>query len=75
MPDTATMLWGVLFGSIGIGYFMWGKKAGRPVARYAGIALMFYPWFVSGPFALVAIGAGLMATPWMIRLQDHPPRG
>src|SRR3546814_5579929 len=40
---TATLLWGLLFGSIGLGYFLYGKKQARLVPLLCGLALMIYP--------------------------------
>lgn len=58
--DTAHLLWSLLFGSIGFGYFIYGKKQSNAVIRYSGVALMVYPYFVSNTLAMVAIGVGLM---------------
>ena len=43
--DSATLLWGLLFGSIGAGYFIYGKKQRAPVPLVCGIALMVFPYF------------------------------
>jgi hypothetical protein len=48
---TAQLLWGVLFGSIGFGYFLYGKKQ-RAIAPFlcglalAGAAITAVPYFV-----------------------------
>ena len=65
--NTATLLWGVLFGGIGIGYFMWGKKQKKNVARFCGIGLMVYTYFIEDPLVIVGIGLALMAVPFVIR--------
>lgn len=62
------LLWGLLFGSIGLGFFLYGKKQGKVVPLICGLGLMIYPFFVSGTWALVAIGAVLVAVPWFVRL-------
>lgn len=67
MPDSATLLWGLLFGSIGFGYFIYGKRQTNPVARYTGIALMLYPYLVSNVTGLVLIGLALMSLPYFIK--------
>lgn len=64
---TATLLWGLLFGSIGLGYFLYGKKQARLVPLLCGLALMIYPYFVPNVYVLVLIGTGLVATPYFIR--------
>jgi hypothetical protein len=67
--DTQTwLLLGVFFGSIGLGYFMYGKKQRKPVPLICGIALMIYPYFLDRPFWIVAIGVALMAIPYFLRV-------
>jgi len=41
------LLWGLLFGSIGLGYFIYGKKQRAVVPLVCGLALMLFPYFVS----------------------------
>ena len=64
----ATLWWGLLFGSIGLGFFMYGKKQRRPIPMVCGLALMIYPYFIGNTLLLVAIGIALMAIPYFIRL-------
>jgi len=64
----ATLLWGVVFGSIGMGFFIYGKRQGAPVPLVCGIALMVFPYFISNPWATVVVGALLMAIPYFVRL-------
>ena len=40
MDSTATLLSGLLFGSIGVGYLIYGKKQQRQAALFSGIALI-----------------------------------
>ena len=65
--DSATLLWGILYGSIGMGYFMYGKKQHRGVALLSGIVLMAFPYFVSNVYRSIVIGIALMALPFFIR--------
>jgi len=67
MDSSAPLLWGLLFGSIGMGYFVYGKRQGRGVALLSGIALMVFPYFVSSGLLIVLIGMVLMAFPYFIR--------
>jgi hypothetical protein len=66
--NASTLLWGVLFGSIGLGFFIYGKKQRAIVPLICGLALMAFPYFVSGTVLLVLVGAMLMAIPYFIRL-------
>ena len=43
--DQSTLLWGVLFGSIGLGFFLFGRKQKKMVPKYCGVALMAVPYF------------------------------
>ena len=66
--DTASLLWGLLFSSIGFGYFLYGKKQHSVVPLLCGIALMVYPYFVPGNVLIVVIGSVLSAIPYFIQL-------
>jgi hypothetical protein len=63
----ATLVWGMLFGSIGLGYFVYGKRQASPVPLVCGIALMVFPYFVSSAWATALIGVVLMAIPYFVR--------
>ena len=65
--DAPTLLWPVLFGSIGLGFFLYGRKQKKMIPRYCGVALMAYPYFISDVYLLVGVGAGLMALPYFWR--------
>lgn len=65
--DTASLLWGLLFGSVGLGYFIYGKNQKALVPALCGVALMIFPYLVSSIWLMVAIGAGLMALPFFVR--------
>lgn len=64
----AQLLWGLLFGSIGLGYFIYGKRQRAVVPLVCGLALMLFPYFVSNAPLLVMIGAALSAIPYFLRL-------
>ena len=63
---TNSLLFAMLFGSIGFGYFVYGKKQQRFAALLAGLALIIFPYFVSNTYALAAAGLGLMAAPFFL---------
>ena len=66
--NASTLLWGVLFGSIGFGFFVYGRKQRAIVPLVCGLALMVFPYFVSGTVLLVVVGVALMAIPWFVRV-------
>jgi hypothetical protein len=66
--EVSTLLWGVLFSSVGLGFFIYGKKQRAPVPLVCGLALMIYPYFIPNVIALVVIGIVLSAIPYFFRL-------
>jgi predicted membrane protein len=66
--DTGTLLWGLLFSSIGLGFFLYGKKQRAIVPLVCGLALMVYPYFVANNLVLVAIGVVLVVIPYFVRI-------
>ncbi|HEY2529976.1 MAG TPA: hypothetical protein VGJ20_18900 [Xanthobacteraceae bacterium] len=66
--NASSLLWGVLFGSIGLGFLIYGRKQRAVVPLVCGLALMIFPYFVSNTILLVVIGVGLMAIPYFLRL-------
>jgi hypothetical protein len=61
------LLWGLLFGSIGIGYFVYGKRQREFLPLLCGLSLMIFPYFVSSSIVMIAIGITLMALPYFVR--------
>ena len=51
----------LMIGTIGMGVFLYGKRQQRPPQLLGGIALMTYPYFVSGGFRLWTIGLVIVA--------------
>ncbi len=66
--NVAWLLWGLVFGSVGLGFFIYGKKQRAVVPLVCGLALMVFPYFVSSTILLVLVGAALVATPYFLRL-------
>lgn len=67
MNEQALMLWGVLFSSFGMGYFIYGKRQKTIVPLVCGLGLMVFPYFVSSTLPMVIIGILLMAVPYFVR--------
>ena len=66
--SASTLFWGILFGAIGLGFFVYGKKQQAIVTLASGLALMVFPYFVSGTWLLIATGAALTAIPYFVRM-------
>jgi hypothetical protein len=65
--DTSQILLSVLWGAIGMGYFVYGKKQQRFLPMLSGIALIGFPYFVESSLLSVGIGVVLTALPLVIR--------
>jgi predicted membrane protein len=65
--DVGVLLWGLLFSSIGLGFFLYGKKQRAAVPLVCGLVLMIYPYFISNLVVLVAIGVVLAAIPYFFK--------
>jgi len=62
LPTPAYLVGAILFSILGYAAYRYGKKASRPRAKWLGVALMFYPYFISAEtWLLYAVGAGLCA--------------
>jgi hypothetical protein len=66
--DASKLLWGLLFGSIGFGYLIYGRKQRTVVPFVAGIALMASPYFIETTVLLLLAGMVLLALPFVIKL-------
>ena len=62
------LIWGMVFGSIGLGFFLYGKKQKAIVPLVSGIALSVFPYFVHDLLMLFVVGTGLIVLPYFIRL-------
>ena len=65
--NTASLLWGVVFGAVGLGFFVYGKKQNAIVPLACGVALMVLQYFISNLALLVGAGVALVAIPYFIR--------
>jgi predicted membrane protein len=65
--DVGVLLWGLLFSSIGLGFFLYGRKQRAVVPLVCGLVLMIYPYFIPNVIALVAIGVVLIAVPYFFK--------
>lgn len=58
--DTGNIFASVIFGSIGFGVFIYGKKQSSFKAMVIGMLLMVYTYFVPSVIAVYAIGVVLL---------------
>ncbi len=68
MDTTSTLLLGVLFGSIGLGFFIYGRKQKAVVPLISGIGLMVFPYFISNIYIMILTGIALIVLPYFIKI-------
>jgi hypothetical protein len=61
-------MWGLLFGSVGLGFFLYGKKQKAVVPLVCGLGLMVLPYFISNILLLVTASIALMVIPYYYRV-------
>ncbi len=66
--DTSSLIWGMLFGAIGMGFFIYGKRQRAVVPLLTGVALSIFPYFISNVYIMVIVGVALTALPYFIRI-------
>ena len=66
--DAATLIWGVIFGSIGLGFFVYGKKQKAIMPLLSGLGLMVFPYMISNNFILVSLGIVLTVLPFVVKV-------
>ena len=63
----ATLMWGVVFGSVGLGFFVYGKRQKAIIPFISGIGLMLGPYIIANVFLLVITGFFFIALPFVIK--------
>jgi hypothetical protein len=65
--DMNSLLLSLVFGTVGLGFLLYGKNAGRLSPVAAGLGLMVFPYFVPNLLLLSVLCAALMAVPFVLR--------
>ena len=65
--DMTSLMLSMLFGTIGCGFLMYGKKMGELLPMGVGVALMVCPYFIANVVAMTVVCAGLIATAFVVR--------
>ena len=68
LGNTAALIWGIIFGSIGTGFAIYGKRQKAIVPLCVGVALCVFPYFIANVYLLVFVGVMLMAIPYFVRV-------
>jgi hypothetical protein len=65
--DGSSVFFGLLFGAIGSGFFLYGKKQQSMVPLACGITLMVLPYLIDSTAWLIVVGVAVMAVPYFVR--------
>ena len=65
--DSNLLMASFLFGLIGTGFFMYGKKSGQPVPLVAGLLLIGLPYLLPNLIAMIVVCTVLCVLPWLLR--------
>ena len=65
--DATTLFLGLILGSIGFGYFLYGKKQKKAVPLVSGIILSILPYFGLHIAITIIVGIILCATPFIMK--------
>ena len=68
MEDSSHLIWGTLFGAIGLGFFTYGTRQRAIVPLCTAVALFIFPYFIENIYALVFTGITLVILPYFVRL-------
>lgn len=68
LGSTAVLIWGVIFSSIGVGFFIYGKKQKAIVPLCVGVALCVFPYFIANVYLLFFVGLVLVVIPYFVRV-------
>jgi hypothetical protein len=64
--DPNYLLLSLLFGTVGMGIFMYGKKTGQIPHLAAGVALMTCPYFIPNLIAMTSVCIVLALLPFFL---------
>jgi hypothetical protein len=65
--NTTTIFLATIFGAIGTGYLVYGKKQQKMMALISGLALCGIPYLISNALLLTAVSVLVIILPFVLR--------
>jgi len=65
--SVTNILVGIITGTFGLAYFVYGKKQSKMIFMITGIALMVYPYLFTNIIVLIIIGVILLPLPFVFK--------
>lgn len=66
--STSLLFLGLLFGSLGAGYCVYGRRQRAVVPFVSGLLLIGIPYFIASVAVLVGVGVVLAAVPFFVKV-------
>jgi hypothetical protein len=67
MDSATTLMLGVIYGAIGMGYLVYARQQRKGVALISGVGLIVIPYLIPGVVWLIVAGVVLVALPFWVR--------
>ena len=67
MGTPAQLFWGIMFGAVGSGFFIYGKKQNAFGPLGAGVLLCVLPYLITNIYLMLLVGFLLMAAPYFFK--------
>lgn len=64
-----TLFASLIWGSIGVGFTIYGKKQSKFIPMIGGLALVAISYFIASPLYMSAAAVGIMAAIWLLSKQ------
>jgi len=68
MEDSAHLIWSIILGGIGLGFFTYGRKQKAVIPFITGVALFGIPYLISNSYMLLLAGFALVMLPYFIKI-------
>ncbi|MGS5088783.1 hypothetical protein ACVC7V_20065 [Hydrogenophaga sp. A37] len=65
--DVTSLMLSVFFGALGAGYVVYGRKQRALPPFLSGVALIVFPYLVTGTFVMLLVGAAIAVVPYFWR--------
>ncbi len=66
--DTTTLFVGLIFGSLGMGYIVYGRRQRNPIALVSGIALCGMPYLLTNLLFLILASILFIVLPFVVKI-------